>query len=359
MSEQAFFIVGVQRSGTTLLSHMLGKHPDILMEPRSIGFRIITCFKNQYELLPYNIQHDQKAFQQWLVQNDDKGRLAELIDVENINQYDNIRDLISTSINKKIERNNKQLWGDKSPNLQHFFNDLQLLIPAAKIIHIVRDGRANAYSMSTRSHKNLELAAQEWLDGNIYGLVNQEMIGKQQYMIIKYEKLLGQTAETLASICDFLEIPFSKKILDLSPTNDLSEEKQYVKTSIDKSKINTWKKELSTKEILKIEQIQGGLLEQLGYHLINDIEEKDFKPLSLRRRIWYNQKDNVKQIFRAKQIGMKQKENIIIHRSFRSRIYQFLTVFIRDLVALPIFKSLFSNYFYKEKYYKEEQDNQR
>jgi len=357
MSKQAFFIVGVQRSGTTMLSHMLGKHPDIIMEPRSIAFRMITCFNNQYELLPFNLQHDRKEFQKWLIKNDDKGRLAQLLDFENIEEYTNIRDLISLSINKKIKENEKKLWGDKSPNLQHFINDLHLLIPDAKIIHIVRDGRANAYSMSTRSHKNLELSAQEWMKGNIYGLVNQDIYGKQQYKIIRYENLLQQTVETLESICDFLEIPFSPKVLDLSTDNGLSEEKQYVKTNIDQSKIDTWKTALSTKEILKIERIQGNLLKQLGYSLINNIEQQDFKPLSLRRSIWYNQKDNFKQLFRTKQMGMKEKENIMIHRSLRSRLYQFATVFIRDLAALPIFKSLFSSYFYKEKYLKKENDN--
>lgn len=348
-----FFIVGVQRSGTTLLSVMLEKHPTVLMEKKAISFRIVTCFKNLYELLPYNIQHDKKAFVKWLIKNDDKGSLAELIDYENIDQYATIRELIKGSIVKKIESENKVIWGDKAPNLQHYLSDLLLLIPEAKILHIVRDGRANAYSTSKRSYRDLRLSAQQWVDGNIFGIVNQDILGTSQYKMIHYENLLQNPEQESRSICTFLGIPYASEMISLSG-DDLGDKKSYVKNFFDKSKIDKWKTQLSADEVRQVENIQGPLLKKMGYDLMTKSEQLSFKQLSLRRRIWLNQKDNVKQLFRRKRKGMRDKKEIEFNIPLKNRVHTFLRFLTQDLLSRSIFKSLFSHFFYKDKFYKED-----
>lgn len=351
MKGNAFFIVGVQRSGTTLLSVLLSKHPDILMEQRSIGFRIVTCFRNLYHLLPFNMQMDENKFLQWLIKNDDKGRLAALIDYENVEQYKTVQDLIEGSISKKLKENDKLLWGDKSPNLQHFTSDLVLLMPHVKFLHIMRDGRANAYSMSKRSYKNLELSAQIWMDGNSEGIVNQNIIGSDNYKILKYEDLLNHPEEELKSVCSFLGLPYAPDMLDLS-SGQIEEEKRYVKSYFDVSKIDKWKEQLKGNNLRKVERIQGPLLEKMGYELSENNNILNYRQLSLRRRIFYNQMDNVKQLFRSKSIGMKAQEKVLLRHSLKSRLKKFATAWVRDVMAEPIFKSLFSKYFYKEKYFR-------
>lgn len=352
---KAFFIVGVQRSGTTLLSVMLGNHPLVLMEKRAVGFRLITCFKNLYDLLPFNIQHDKKAFTAWLIKNDVKGRLKSLIDFENINRYGSIRELIQASVEQKLSREDKLIWGDKSPNLQHYLSDLLLLMPSVKILHVVRDGRANAHSMSNRSYRNLSLSAQQWVDGNSFGLVNKEIIGEENYQMIHYEDLLQKPEKVSRVICKFLNIDYASEMVDLSGDR-LNREKSYVKNFFDQSKIDKWKTELSAKQIEQIEKIQGPLLREFGYEWMSSSEELNFKQLSLRRRIWYNQKDNFKQLFRGKQIGMKDQELVELDITLKSRVSTFIRLLVRDLLSMPIFKSLFSRFFYAEKYYEGEQE---
>ena len=346
-----FFIAGVQRSGTTLLSVMLNKHPAVFMEDRATGFRIISGFKNLYDLWPHNLLHDKTAFIKWLIKNDVQGRLAGLIDYENLDAYDNIRDLIQGSIEKKLQGTGKAIWGDKVPNMQHFINDLLLLIPKAKIIHIVRDGRANASSMSSRSYRNLQLSAQQWVDGNIFGLVNQEILGTDQYKIIHYENLLRQPEVEAKSICNFLDIPYAPEMVNLSD-EQLKKEESYVKSFFDTSKINKWQSELDAGQIAKVENIQGPLLQKLGYDLNTSAEKLSFKQLSLCQRIWYNQKDNIRQLFRSEQIGMKNKKMETYRIPFKKRLFTFLRFLVQDLFSASIFKSLFSNFFYKEKHYR-------
>ena len=349
MSNQIIFIAGLQRSGTTLLATILGKHPMIFAEPRAIGFRLVTNFKNMYELLPHNLQHDQNEFLKWLMKNDKKGRLKDFLDYENLEKHGTIQNLIKSSIHQKLATTNKQIWLDKTPNMQHYISDLKLLIPEAKVIHIVRDGRANAQSIAKRSYKNLQLAAQTWVDGNVHGLINQQILGVENYKIIQYENLLQSPETEIKQLCKFLEIPFDKAMLDLR-TDKRQEENSYVKWAFDTSKIDNWKQVLSPREIQQVECIQGPLLQKFGYELSDHYHPKEFRLLSLWQQIFYNQSDNFKSLFRRKQAGMRQGEIIEIKIPLKHRIYSFLTVLVRDFVKLNIFKQLFSSYFYDKKY---------
>ena len=345
---KTFFIAGVQRSGTTLLSVMLGNHPDILLERRSIAFRLITCFRNMYDLLPHNLEVDEKEFLEWLIENDIGGRLAELINTENITNGGTIRSLITASIDEKLTNSRRKMWGDKSPNVQHFINDLLLLIPEAKILHIVRDGRATALSMHKRAGTNLQFAAQQWVEGNIFGLVNQSILGEKNYKIIRYEDLLQQPESIMRSICTFLEIPFADQIL--SPVDiGMEGREKYVAQQIDISKIDQWKDELKEGDLKKIERIQAPMLKKFEYELIN--KKINYRPLSNRRRIFLNQKDNFKRLFVSEKTVMVDKELVPLKISLRSRGYNFLRVLAQDLLPDRAFKSIFSQVFYKKKFY--------
>ncbi|MEO1516114.1 MAG: sulfotransferase [Bacteroidota bacterium] len=346
-----FFISGVQRSGTTMLSVMLEKHPDVLMEKRSIAFRIISCFKSLYDVLPYNLSIDSKELLRWLVDNDSKGRLATVIQSDLLQPSGsvNIRQLIQSSIDQKLAQEGCLLWGDKSPNIEYFANDIMLLMPKAKFLHIVRDGRAVAYSMSTRSSRNLLLSAQKWADGNVCSLVNQQILGPDRFKIIRYEDLLTQPEKVMRSVCDFLELPFVPEMLQLTDPS-LEGDKSYVKNYFDRSKIDKWRDQLSERSLRKIEQIQGPLLEQLGYER-SPFGDLPHRPLSVWQRIRYNQADNIRQLFRSRRMGMVDRKNVEIHIPLKNRLYIFAKVFTQDVFSVPIFKHLFPRVYYRARHY--------
>ena len=350
---KTFFISGVQRSGTTLLSVILSKHPEVYLDGYSVAFRLISCFNNYSMVLPDNVEHSRDELLTWLIKNDYRGRLAELLDYENIDQYPDIRSLVAASIAQRLDQHEKTVWGDKSPNLQHFLPDILRLMPETKFIHIIRDGRATAFSFAQRAYKNIYLAAQEWVDGNVLAFTNQDLIGQANYQIIYYEDLLRNPEKTIKSVCSFLEIDFHPKMLELNEGQSSEEEaKNYVKSTFDQSKIDQYKKQLSPKEIKKIERIQGPLLKKMGYPLHHDHQAKDFRYLSTRRRIWLNQKDSFKKLFRAKKMGMHNRKNVEVNIPFHKRLYNFLFMLGYDLLSERIFKALFRRSYVKDKYLK-------
>lgn len=350
----AFFICGAQRSGTTLLSVLLSKHPDISLERRSIAFRIITCFKSLYDITPYNLDIDPSQFLTWLIENDKDGRLAQLVNPKNIEPEQSIVELIQKSINQKLKGEGKQIWGDKSPNLEHYYDDIRMLMPNAKVINIVRDGRAAAYSMSTRSSRNLQLSAQFWANGVTEALVNQQIVGKDNYKIIRFEDLIVDPENTMKSVCEFLGLRFVPAILN-PDEKGLEEKEKYVKSTFDASKIDKWKSQLTAKEIFKLEKIQGPILQKFGYDLTTPQSEYRHKPLSTFRHTLYMQIDNFKTLFRSKRIGMVDRKKVKINVSLKSRVYLFLVVLTRELLSHPIFKSLFPQVYYRKKHFDEKE----
>ena len=72
---------------------------------------------------------------------------------------------------QKSSKNRGRKFSETRRLICNFFvPDLLALIPDAKIIHIIRDGRATALSHANRTKKNIYLAAQEWVEGNIMAL---------------------------------------------------------------------------------------------------------------------------------------------------------------------------------------------
>ena len=346
-----FFISGVQRSGTTLLAVMLSNHREILMERRAMAFQIISTFRSMYDILPFNMDVAQSDFLQWLTESDSNSRLSELLDINLLNKSTSISKWIEQSIDQKLLQNNKTVWGDKSPNLEHYYNDVQMIMPNAKMIHIVRDGRSVAYSMNSRASTHLLLSAQRWVEGNSRALINQQIVGEDRYLIIKYEDLLTAPDKSLRKVCLFIGIDFDERILQATD-EQITEGQNYVKQQLDKSKIDKWKEQLTSTEIRKIEEIQGPGLRKLGYRLETPSTELKHRPLTTFRFIMFKQRDNIKSLFVPTRIGMVDRENVEIKISLKIRLYSFLKNVAHDLVSVRIFKSLFPRDFYKEKYYR-------
>jgi hypothetical protein len=313
------------------------------MESYSIAYRLIHCLKTTYQYAHTdNLNVSNKAILKQLIQHDYKGRLASLLDVENIDQYDSTQHFIQASIQQKIQQDNKLCWGDKSPGLQHFLPELLLLVPDARILHIARDGRATASSLHRRAHKNIRLSAQAWVDGNLLALQHQQLMGKDRFKIVRYEDILEKPEESMRAICAFLELGFHPNVLDPSQHQSTSGDNAYVQQELNPATINTYQKHLSQRQIKAIEQIQGPLLEQLGYQLLQTHAPASFRYLSVWQRIWLNQSTNFKALFRRYEVRMDDWQLVKTKIPLRKRLSFFLRMLIADLAARPIFNHFFN-----------------
>lgn len=337
---KTFFISGVQRSGTTLLSFLLSNHSEVLLGSRAMTYRILTLVKSYRENLSEQIQADRNQLLRKLIQQDKTELLAEWLDHENLATYESLRALVEGSIQQQLQKANKSVWGDKAPNLQHYLEHLFYLLPHTKVIHIIRDGRAVASSMQNRTEKSLRLSAQEWVNGNVEALAAIQILGKEQFLIIRYEDLVTNTADVLQKVCQFIGLNFEVKMLDLSQHDLTNSDNAYVNQRIDASKLNQYQQVLNSAQIDQIERIQAPLLQQLNYDLIGTYAPKELRQLTVLQQVWLRQRHNFAALFRSKATRLVNWESVEVKVPLQKRLGFFLQVLAQDVFSEAIFKSL-------------------
>lgn len=127
---QLIFIVGVGRSGTSLLQSMLNAHPNIVFLPETQFLRKYVFKKNSSVNKKNNLQN--------LLEKDEKFKVLDI----NLNglHNKNAKD-VYLSVIKHYEQDNSLYVGDKDPRLLDYLSQLYEFTPKSKVIHIIRDPR--------------------------------------------------------------------------------------------------------------------------------------------------------------------------------------------------------------------------
>ena len=267
-----FFIVGVGRSGTSLLQSMLNAHPDIASPPETHFLRnyVFPSLKSNGFVATAKLS----AF---LQADDSFKRIG--IPVEQI--YDvkaqkvELRSAYLEMLDIYKERKEKKYIVDKDPRNIDFLPQLNHLFPDAKIIHIYRDPRdVIASKMKAAWSKSKPY----WL----HGFIGQSQIkgGRQlakkhftseNYLEIAYEDLIQKPEATLQKLTTFLGVSYDEKMLTFSKSaKELVDKKeiQWKKETMQplmKGNSNKWKSSLTNFQATFIEQISKEYFQQLNY----------------------------------------------------------------------------------------------
>ena len=111
-------------------------------------------------------------------------------------------------------RMNKPRWGDKTPVYALHIATLSRLLPEARFIHIVRDGRDSCLSWRKTWFSpgdDLRTLARHWRDWVMAG--RQQGRGNSAYLEIRYEDLIADASAVLQTICRFIELDFDPAML--------------------------------------------------------------------------------------------------------------------------------------------------
>lgn len=234
------FIVGGQRSGNTLLGRMLSAHRDIYIKNESSD--TIWAFENKQE----------------------KSEILKII-LKDIGNY--------RSFEEALQKMKKKRWGLKDPQLIYYLDDISRFFEDAKIICLIRDGRAVGLSKIKAKFgtANIFYAANQWVeDAKI--LRKFYKVNKSRCCWVRYEDIIVSTEKELRKICEFIGEQFDDAMLRyyeqdgfIKTTNKLN-----VNTfrAPDPNIINKWQRELSNKKISVFEHVAGQDLKQNGYELV-------------------------------------------------------------------------------------------
>ncbi|MCP4703484.1 MAG: sulfotransferase [candidate division Zixibacteria bacterium] len=133
----------------------------------------------------------------------------------------------------------KKRWAEKTPNNIYCIEEILNLIPDSKFVHVIRDGRDVALSLTQGRDFVLPSAIFRWLSAVEAGI---RFRGDPRYYELKYEDLILDTENCLKNLMEFLDEEYDPEMLnymDKGKNNPLN----YGTTPIFTNKIGKWKKE--------------------------------------------------------------------------------------------------------------------
>ena len=248
------FIGGYARSGTTLMRAILDVHPLVSCGPETKIIPEILQFIKEYKL---------KKARELLNSGFDDFIL------------DSATSFFIYYLMENHIRNTKRLCA-KDPDILYHINLIHKLFPKAKFIHMVRDGRAVAYSMMSQVEKENTFEIFKTYFGT-WNSFNQESysqclsVGDQVCKVIKYEDLVLNTRDTVKSVAKFLNLTWTDKFLNhdkyvgnkivLSKTEWSNDQ---IKLPIYKDSLSKWEGKIQDYDHKYVKSI-GTMLNKFGY----------------------------------------------------------------------------------------------
>ncbi len=301
------FIIGVHRSGTTLLRFMLSSHPNIYIPPESDFIPRFFLRYPQRELSSSDIRrYLDIIFRQYRFVEDWKGKPPDPVDfVHLLNGHRTPATFLDLLYRLYAHQNNAVRWGDKTPIYTSYVDLLHTIFPDAQFIHMIRDPRDLALSMvehyrGREFHVDIYFAAKNWLRRTLKARQDGAVLGNNQYLEIFYEDLVNQPEQNLVKISNFIGEDFAPEmkaqhIMAQEIIPDDSHFFKNVRLPVNTNSVYRWKKELSQADLATVQIITGPLMEELGYPLA-DVKEPNLSETA--RQFYYATKYSVLQVGR-------------------------------------------------------------
>lgn len=294
-SREPIFIVGVPRSGTTLLAALLGAHSRLSCGPETHFFMFLPgrkrlLFYRLFRFLPSAKSHLLCARKYWpdravdfLFSMDHVGQPVPAhygFSRDDISQYlrrcqPSIQAILASLTEQFMHKRGKQRWVEKTPDHLVLAPAIRKYFPNAPILRIVRDPRDVALSL-----KNVPWGPKSFLGGLALWMKYDEMSRSffetdSLCHTLRYEDLLSSPEEEIKKVCDFINVPFEDSMLDTTRSyadvNRTNESwKENVQRGFDKSRARVWEQKLDEAEIQLAEAIAGGRLRYYGYPVIHN-----------------------------------------------------------------------------------------
>ena len=281
--EKPIFMVGAGRSGTTIIYEMLAWHKDLAW---------ISNYSNRYysnfplsaiacrfyrariakKLLGARLPRPAEGYRvwNWCHPVDRSPHDPPLTEAD---VTPGIRKRCLKMVADHLRYAGKKRFVNKNTRNSRRIRYLNSIFKDGKFIHLIRDGRAviasmvtvwdklgawficekNSSRMSDINDKKLEIAAEIWMREVEIILQDKKSLNPSQYIEIRYENFVKAPADTIRKVCEFCEIEWT------------NEHGKFIEKRNVVNKNYRYKQRLSTREVQRIEEITGNLMNSLNY----------------------------------------------------------------------------------------------
>lgn len=242
--KQPVFLVGAERSGTTVLRLMLDHHPEI-------------AFRQEFEFAVDRISENGQwpglaDYYDWLSM--DRIFQASGFQIDPERDYPQ---LINSFLIQKRNRDGKSIVG---ATVHRHFDRLKWIWPDARFIHLIRDGRDVARSCIGMGWAgNVYTGIERWIGAERLWEKLKAGLDPADYIEIRFEDLIRDTRTVLDQVCRFMGTRYHDAMLDYT--------KKTTYEAPDPKLIEQWRRKQSPKEIQLVESRIADMLVDRGYPL--------------------------------------------------------------------------------------------
>jgi hypothetical protein len=262
-------ILGVRRSGTTLLRVILDRHSQLAVPDESY-FVPQLADRHLRRVDPDEFVDDLRRIDtlaEWNVPLDKvRARLTKEMP---------IGAAIGTVYAVYAEQQGKPRWGDKTPMYMQNLRLLDRLFPDALFVHLIRDGRDAALSFLSMPKG---LMTETWMQpGDVATFAAQwrteikaaRRLGHRvghRYLEVRYEDIVEDAEAVLRRICRFAALGFEPGMADYAGNVDVSTKPhQQSLMRPPTAGLRDWRLQMSPEDVGAFARVAGDLLWELGY----------------------------------------------------------------------------------------------
>lgn len=284
------FVVGLTRSGTTLLRMMLDAHPALAVPPE-------THFVPELIKASKADGADAETMLAAITSNrtwgdfgiEESTMRAALDGVGPGDAGAAVRAFFEIYARGQ----GKPRWGDKTPAYMLSITRIGRALPEARFIHLIRDGRDVALSQSARAINEQppppEQAAR-WVKRIDKSREQARKLGGGRYLEARYEDLVRDPEPVLGRICELIELDYDPVMLTYHAraaerlqemAGELRGEGTHAKQAAgyridnhlpttrppDPTKLDKWRREMEPADLAAYNEVAGERLRELGYEV--------------------------------------------------------------------------------------------
>jgi hypothetical protein len=275
------FLICSERSGSNLISSIVGEHPDVYAHPpyhlgRDLIMRLPDVVAGGVSSGAFRVLRENAVARVAKYRGEDEaGRLDRWLSSQTRISPRAIARFVYQEMPTAARGKHALIKENNAHQMLPFLVDC---FPDAKFIFQVRDPRDFLLSAVARRKRwlgnkfgSVRNALNVWRDDQLGGLVAYGLLGPERVFLQRYEDLVGRFDETVGALCAFLGLNFDERMHKFHEADHAQQlavkggPRENLAKPLMTENFRKYKKDLSSGRIKMVEAHVGDLMDRFGY----------------------------------------------------------------------------------------------
>lgn len=279
LDERPVFIIGSERSGTTLIMALLGCHPHLAIpevawyyprfRPYLFTYGDLSDINN-FRALCHEMAHGLRT--PYWGMNVNPAMFGDEILERATGMERSFAGAYASMFERYAEEVNKKRWGEKTPYNLFYIGEILEDFPNAQFVFIYRDGRdvSAEFLQASFGPTNIYCAADLWRMGQEAVKPWRAKLSDHQWLDIRYEDLVRDSLGILKRVCGFIGEEYSDEMMSFHTTPTAKRRGQTkdnwaLAEPISDKHVGIYRELLSVRDQRIMAAVAGETLEEYGY----------------------------------------------------------------------------------------------